>query len=48
MQLTGLLLFVIAGIVTHFSQRTHKPAIGVALWILYVGSLVAGIALVTP
>ena len=48
MQLTGILLFVIAGVATHFSQRAHKPATGVVLWILYVSSLVTGIVLVTP
>ncbi len=48
MRLAGILLLVLAGIATHLSQRVQKPGTGVALWLLYICSLVVGIAMVTP
>jgi TRAP-type C4-dicarboxylate transport system permease small subunit len=45
MQIAGILLLVVTGITTHLSRRATKPASGLALWIVYVLSLAAGVTL---
>jgi len=44
--LVGALFLVVAGIATHRSRRVQEPMGALLLWIVYVLSLIAGLALV--
>lgn len=47
-QLGAALLMVVAGIATHRIRHVREPAGALLLWLVYVFSLAAGLALVTP
>lgn len=45
MKIAGILLLIVTAIATHVSQRDTRPAAGLAVWLVYVLSLAAGVTL---